>query len=201
VTTRFRLFCATSNPGKVLEFRMAATHFGFHEIEIDLLPGIKDIAPPAEHGTTFEENAALKAIYYSGFADEPVFADDSGLCVDALGGAPGVYSARYAGENATDAANNALLLERLKGVAGRRARFVCLAGLAQRGKLLGTFRGEVEGRMIDIPRGSGGFGYDPLFYYEPFQCTLAEVDPARKMDVSHRGKALRAMLEFLRTRG
>jgi len=189
--------CATSNPGKLREFRMATANLGFDNIEILPLDGLKSIAPPEEDGETFEENAIAKALYYSVFCEEPLFADDSGLEVDALGGQPGVYSARYAGPAATDRENNRLLLERLQGKADRTARFVCVIALAQRGKLLGTFRGAVEGRIIDEERGAHGFGYDPMFYYEPFGCTFGEAGDDRKMGVSHRGAALLALLKWV----
>ena len=127
-----------------------------------------------------------------------LFADDSGLEVDCAGGAPGVHSARYAGPEATDRDNNALLLERLKGAANRTARFVCVIALVNQGKLVQTFRGAVEGRILHDARGSGGFGYDPLFYYEPFGCTFGEAPIDRKMTVSHRAQALEAMFTFLR---
>lgn len=189
--------CATSNPGKLREFRMAAEHLGFADIQILPLDGLKSIAPPEEEGETFEENAIEKALYYSVFCEEPLFADDSGLEVDSLGGEPGVYSARYAGPSATDKDNNRLLLERVKDKTDRTARFVCVIALAQRGKLLGTFRGAVEGRILDEERGPHGFGYDPMFYYEPFGCTFGEADADRKMNVSHRGAALLAMLKSI----
>jgi len=152
------IYCATSNPGKLREFQRAAADF-----DIRALPAKPE--PPEETGATFEENAELKAVYYSRFADGPLFADDSGLEVDALGGEPGVHSARYAGPEATDAQNNALLLDRLKSAANRTGRFVCVIALAEKGKLIRTFRGAVEGRILDAPRGVGGFGYDPLFYH------------------------------------
>jgi XTP/dITP diphosphohydrolase len=189
--------CATSNPGKLREFRIAAEHLGFRDIEIQPLENLKSIAPPEEEGETFEENAIDKALYYSVFCEEPLFADDSGLEVDALGGEPGVYSARYAGPSATDRDNNRLLLEKVKDKTDRTARFVCVIALAQRGKLLGTFRGAVEGRIIDEERGSHGFGYDPMFYYEPFGCTFGEAEAGRKMNVSHRGAALLSMLKSI----
>jgi XTP/dITP diphosphohydrolase len=189
--------CATSNPGKLREFRIAAEHLGFRDIEIQPLENLKSIAPPEEEGETFEENAIDKALYYSVFCEEPLFADDSGLEVDALGGEPGVYSARYAGPSATDRDNNRLLLEKVKDQTDRTARFVCVIALAQRGKLLGTFRGAVEGRIIDEERGSHGFGYDPMFYYEPFGCTFGEAEADRKMNVSHRGAALLSMLKSI----
>lgn len=189
--------CATSNPGKLREFRIAAEHLGFRDIEILPLDNLKSIAPPEEEGETFEENAIEKALYYSVFCEEPLFADDSGLEVDALSGEPGVYSARYAGPSATDKDNNRLLRERLKDKQDRTARFVCVIALAQQGKLLGTFRGAVEGRIIDEERGLQGFGYDPMFYYEPFGCTFGEAEADRKMGVSHRGEALLSMLKSI----
>jgi len=159
---------------------------------------LSQIPAPDETGRTFLENAIAKAIYYSRFAAGAVFADDSGLVVDALGGTPGVDSAHYAGPGATDEANNRLLLERLRGVKDRAARFVSVIALAEDGRLIRTFEGVVEGWILEAPRGSNGFGYDPLFYYPPYARTLAEVSPEEKLAVSHRGKALRAMLEFVR---
>jgi len=183
------LYCGTSNPGKLREFGLA-------------LPGIElrsvQAPAPEEHGETFEETAIAKAMYYSQFVDGAVFADDSGLEVDALNGAPGVYSARYAGANATDAGNNALLLANLRGVENRTARFVCSIALVRNRELIKTFRGAVEGRIIDEARGPRGFGYDPLFYYQPFGCTFGEATDEQKMSVSHRGQALRALFEFLK---
>jgi XTP/dITP diphosphohydrolase len=188
------LRCATTNPGKLNEFRMAAVQFGFTAVEIQPLDEPKKIAPPEEEGESFEENAIEKALYYSVFCEEPLFADDSGLEVDTLHGEPGIRSARYAGPHSTDKENNRLLLTRLRDKTDRRARFVCLIALAQQGKLLGTFRGVVEGRIVEEERGPRGFGYDPLFYYDPFGCTFGEVESARKMEVSHRGQALSQML-------
>jgi XTP/dITP diphosphohydrolase len=185
------VYCATSNPGKLKEFQLAAPDF-----DVRLLP--HPVPPPEEHGATFEDNAAIKALYYGGFTDGYLFADDSGLEVDALGGAPGVHSARYAGPEATDAGNNTLLLQRLNGIADRTARFVCVIALVKDGTLVRTFRGAAEGRILEAPRGSGGFGYDPLFYYEPFGCTFGEAPIADKMRVSHRAQALDAMFTFLR---
>jgi XTP/dITP diphosphohydrolase len=185
------VYCATSNKGKLREFQLAAPDF-----DVQQLP--RPVPPPDETGATFEENAALKAEYYGSFTDGYLFADDSGLEVDALGGAPGVHSARFAGPEATDADNNDLLLHRLTGVADRRARFVCTIALVKDGKLVRTFRGSVEGRILDAPRGSGGFGYDPLFYYEPFGRTFGEAPIGDKMLVSHRAQALDAMFTFLR---
>ena len=186
------VYCATGNPGKLREFQVASTDFDVRPLPIKL-------DPPDELGATFEENAAAKAEYYGGFVEGYLFADDSGLEVDALGGAPGVLSARYAGPAATDADNNALLLNRLKAATDRRARFVCVIALVHNGELVRTFRGSVEGRILDAPHGTGGFGYDPLFYHEPFGCTFGEAPIADKMRVSHRAQALTAMFTFLRS--
>jgi XTP/dITP diphosphohydrolase len=192
-----KLYCATGNPGKLREFRLAGELL---HIDVEPLAGLKEIVAPEETGATFEENARLKAAYYSRFAPGLLFADDSGLAVDALGGAPGVYSARYAGPHSTDSENNALLLERLDGNPDRRARFVCVIALAEAGEVRETFRGEVEGEILTAARGPGGFGYDPLFYCPPFGCSFGEVDGPKKFDVSHRGKALRALLNHLVSR-
>ncbi len=195
-----KLYCATTNAGKLREFRLAVERHGGGRFEVEPLPGLADLPAPAENGPTFEANAVEKALYYSRFAPGRLFVDDSGLEVEALGGAPGVWSARYAGEGAGDEANNRLLLERMAGVAGRTARFVCVIALAAQGELLGTFRGEVEGQLTEAPRGSNGFGYDPLFFYPPFGCTLAEVSGDRKLSVSHRGRAIEGMLQALADR-
>jgi XTP/dITP diphosphohydrolase len=189
-----RIYCATGNPGKLREFRLAGELLG---IDIEPLAELKSIPAPEENGVTFEENARLKAAYYSRFAPGPLFADDSGLEVDALGGEPGVYSARYAGLHATDDANNRLLLERLGDEPSRTARFVCVIALAEGGEVRQTFRGEVEGEILREAHGPDGFGYDPLFYYPPFGCSFGEVDGAEKFEVSHRGKALRGLLKYL----
>jgi len=186
------VYCSTSNRGKLREFQLAAPDF-----DVRALPDPPP--PPEEHGATFEANAIEKALAYGVHTDGYLFADDSGLEVDALGGAPGVHSARYAGPTATDEANNALLLERLRGIENRAARFVCVIALVRSGALIKTFRGTVEGRIIDAPRGSGGFGYDPLFYCELFGCTFGEAAIDQKMRVSHRAQALEAMFTYLRS--
>jgi len=188
-----KIYCATSNPGKLREFQLAAPDF-------EIVPLSQKVEPPEETGSTFEENAVAKAQYYSRFADGPLFADDSGLEVDALGGEPGVHSARYAGPHATDAANNALLLKDLEEIEHRSARFVCTIALVDQGKLLGTFRGSVEGTILTEPRGTGGFGYDPLFFYAAYNRTFGEAAVGDKMLVSHRAQALAQMFDFLRRR-
>jgi XTP/dITP diphosphohydrolase len=185
------VYCATSNPGKLREFQLAASDF-----DVRALP--KSVPPPEEHGDTFEANAIEKVVAYGRPVGGYLFADDSGLEVDALDGAPGVHSARYAGDHATDAANNALLLERLQGVENRSARFVCVIALVDNGRLVKTFRGSVEGRVVDQARGSGGFGYDSLFYCPTFGCTFGEAAIEQKMQVSHRAQALAPMFTFLR---
>ncbi len=189
-----RLFCATGNAGKLREFRLAARQA---PVEIDLLPGFRELPPAVEDGSTFAENAVRKALHYGRYADGPLFADDSGLEVDALGGAPGVYSARFSGSGATDESNNRLLLEKLRGAGNRAARFVCAIALVEAGEVRGVWHGAVEGRILDAPRGGHGFGYDPLFYYEPFGRTFGEAGDEEKFAVSHRGQALRKMLAAL----
>jgi XTP/dITP diphosphohydrolase len=188
------LYCATGNPGKVREFRLAAEH---HGINIAELPGLAGIPPCDETGRSFNENAILKARYYGRLASGLLFADDSGLEVDSLDGAPGVISARYAGPGATDSMNNVLLLGNMRGRENRRARFVCVIALANRGELIRTFRGVVEGEILEEPRGTQGFGYDPLFYYPPYSRSFGEISLEEKMAVSHRGQALTAMFRSL----
>jgi XTP/dITP diphosphohydrolase len=188
------LYCATTNAGKLREFRLAATD----DIAILPLPDLAAIPSCDETGTTFEENAEQKARHYGAYCQGYLFAEDSGLVVDALGGAPGVHSARFAGAGASDADNNTLLLERLRGVQDRAARYVCAIALSYNGQLLQTFHGEVRGRILDQARGTQGFGYDPLFYFEPFECTFAEAAPERKQTVSHRGEAVKRMVAYCR---
>jgi XTP/dITP diphosphohydrolase len=183
------VYCGTSNAGKLREFQLAAADFEIRGVN----------APtPEESGLTFEDTARAKALYYGSHAEGWTFADDSGLEVDALDGAPGVYSARFAGPDANDERNNALLIERLRNARDRSARFVCVIALARHGRVEKTFHGTVEGQIIDAPRGSNGFGYDPLFHYEPFGCTFGEATDEQKMQVSHRAQALKAMFDHLR---
>lgn len=190
-----RLFAATSNAGKVREFALAGTELS--GCEIAPLPNFRELPTVEETGATFEDNARIKAVHYSGFTNDLVFAEDSGLSVDALGGAPGVYSARFSGIGASDAENNALLLERLRGVSNRSARFVCVIALARQGRVLATFEESVEGEILEEPRGANGFGYDPLFYHPPSGCTTAELAPSAKLAISHRGRAIRALAAWL----
>jgi XTP/dITP diphosphohydrolase len=191
------VYCATSNPGKLREFQLAAPDFDVRQLPMA-------VPPPEETGDTFEHNAAEKALAYGQHVEGWLFADDSGLEVDALGGAPGVQSARYAGENAHDAENNALLLERLRGAENRTARFVCVIALVHNGKLVKLFRGAVEGRIVDpstgeLGGGATGFGYDPLFFHPPFGCTFGQASLEQKMQVSHRAQALAQMFTYLRS--
>lgn len=196
---------ATSNAGKLRDFAAAAEE---HGIVVDALPGFSSLPPVAEDQPTFEGNARKKAQIYSRFArDAIVLADDSGLEVQALGGAPGVRSARYAAhspeENASDADNNARLLTELKTIAKeqRQARFVCVIVAAREGRALASFRGEAKGVILQEPRGSGGFGYDPLFYFPELGKTFAELSAAEKARVSHRGQAFRKFLEWMERAG
>lgn len=187
------LHCATSNAGKLREFQMAASDL----CRVEPLPGLASIEPPEETGATFEENAILKARAYGAHTGGLLFAEDSGLEVDALHGEPGVYSARYSTEG-TDASNNQRVLDNLADTAApRTARFVCVIALVENGRLLQTFRGTVEGEILTEPRGPHGFGYDPIFYYPPFGCSFGEVERERKQTVSHRGQALRQLLDYL----
>lgn len=188
------IYCATGNKGKLREFRLAAEVLG---IDIQPLPNLEQMEAPEETGSKFEENAILKAEYYSRSAPGLLFADDSGLEVDALGGEPGIYSAMYAGQHGGNEANNRLLLERLGDNPNRAARFVCVIALAEAGRAIRTFRGTVEGEILHEPHGPNGFGYDPLFLYPSFGCSFGEADAERKFGVSHRGKALRALLAHL----
>ena len=202
-----RLYAATTSAGKLRDFRTAAEA---HSFEIEPLPGIEQIAAPVEDGDTFLANAATKAVYYSRFApDELIVADDSGLEVDALGGAPGVRSARYAADSGlvdspdandnTDVWNNMLLLQKLDGVpaALRTARYHCTLVAARDGEVVQIADGTVEGVILDAPRGTGGFGYDPLFYLPELRKSMAEIDRETKLSFSHRGRAIEALLAKL----
>jgi XTP/dITP diphosphohydrolase len=201
------LFAATTSQGKLRDFRTAAAT---HSIAIDPLPGLAEIPPPEENGATFTANATLKAVYYSRFAPgELVIADDSGLEVDVLNGAPGVRSARFAADvglvdspdanDNTDVWNNMLLLQQLAGVPPeqRTARYRCVLVAARDGHPLFAAEGTVEGLILDAPRGTGGFGYDPLFFLPELSQTMAEIDLETKLSLSHRGRAFAALLARL----
>jgi XTP/dITP diphosphohydrolase len=191
------LHACSSNAGKLAEFSIAAKHAAGDKFQILPLPGLKQIAPPEENGETFEENAVLKALYYSRFSEELVFADDSGLEVDALGGAPGILSARFAGPEASDEENNTLLLKTIDNRLPRDARFVTTVALAKAGRLITTAHGSVAGTMLTEARGIGGFGYDPLFFYAPMNRSFGELSDAEKFAVSARGNATRNLLGWL----
>lgn len=192
-----RLVVATGNKGKLAEFAQALEKEGVEVVGIEALePG----DPVEETGTTFEENAKLKAEAYSLRTALPVVADDSGLEVDALGGEPGVQSARYGEEGLDDAGRVRLVLDRMEGVPAedRTARFVCLLALARGGKTVETFRGTVEGLVLEEPRGSEGFGYDPIFYHPTMERAFAEMSKEEKRLVSHRGAAIARLLASVR---
>ena len=200
------LYVATSNPGKLRDFAAAADLHGFTTAP---MPCLDRIPPPLENELTFKGNACLKAVYYSRLAPGlDVLADDSGLEVDALNGDPGVRSARYAADHGFsgedhDEANNNFLLNELQSVpeAGRAARYRCVLAYARDGEFLLTAEGAVEGVIAQYPQGSGGFGYDPLFYLPKLGKTMAEIDPEAKNAISHRGRALRALFEELQIFG
>jgi XTP/dITP diphosphohydrolase len=194
----FRLLVASSNEGKLREYRALAAAAGA-SFELALIPNF-DAMPPFEEGSsTFAENAAGKALHYSRFSQGLVIADDSGLVVPALGGAPGVHSARYAGPDASDADRVRKLLDEMRGKKGedRRARFVCVLALAEAGEARGVFSASAEGELLEAPRGQSGFGYDPIFFFPPFGKTFAEISREEKNRHSHRGKAFRKALDFL----
>jgi XTP/dITP diphosphohydrolase len=197
-----KVLIASSNPGKLRDFSAAAQA---HGVEVALLPNFGEIPEAVEDGATFEENARKKAEHYSRHAQGTlVLADDSGLEVDALDGGPGVISARYAAAengqngNSSDEANNARLLRELNNLpqAQRTARFVCVISAAKEGREIANFRGEAEGTVLTAAHGSGGFGYDPLFYSSSLNKTFAELSPEEKAKVSHRGAAFRKFLEW-----
>ena len=190
-----RLLLATRNAGKTREVR-EILGAGW---EVEDLTARLDLPEVEETGETFEENAKLKALAASAHYDGWVLADDSGLEVDALGGAPGVRSARFAGEDADMAANRALLREKLSEVRGRerRGRFRCVLALARNGEVVRTLSGAVEGLIAPAERGAGGFGYDPLFVPEGSCRTFAEFTPREKHACSHRGRALAALVVYL----
>ena len=198
-----RILIATSNPGKLRDFAGAAV---VHGIEIAGIPNFSSLPLVLENGQTFEDNARKKAEEYSGYvAGEVVVADDSGLEVDALNGAPGVHSARYAADdphladaNTDDELNNARVLRELKGISPekRTGHFVCVLAAARDRKTLATFRGTAEGLILEAPRGTNGFGYDPLFYFPQINQTFAELSPEEKSRYSHRGEAFRQFLNW-----
>jgi XTP/dITP diphosphohydrolase len=190
------LLLASQNPGKLAEMRKLVAGLPFHVV------GPRDIGieeAPEETGRTFLENAILKARYYAGRSGLLTAADDSGLSVDALDGGPGLYSARFGGEGASDADRNRLLLEKLRGVPAekRGARFTSAVAVVRNGEVVFEAQEDVEGRIAEEARGPNGFGYDPLFFYPPFGRTFGETRPEDKDRVSHRGKAFARLRKFL----
>jgi XTP/dITP diphosphohydrolase len=190
-----RIALASSNPGKLREYiELAGPH-----IQVELLPNFCDLPPFDESAPTFAENAAGKALHYSRHTRELVLADDSGLVVPALGGAPGVHSARYAGPDATDSDRYRKLLRETQGKEGdaRRAQFVCVIAIAREGQPIAVISDRARGILTNEPRGSGGFGYDPIFLFPELGRTYAELTPAEKNQYSHRGKAFRKIVKAL----
>lgn len=193
-----RLILATSNAGKLREYRRVAPNSA---ISLDLLPGFADLPAFDEAAPTFAENAAGKALHYSRFTDDVVLAEDSGLVVPVLSGAPGVKSARYAGENATDADRVRKLLDEMARIrdTARGAKFVCVTALARQGRAIAVVSDEVRGTIALQPRGTNGFGYDPVFFVPEIGKTFAEATAEEKDRLSHRGKAFRKLLAFLQS--
>jgi non-canonical purine NTP pyrophosphatase (RdgB/HAM1 family) len=191
-----RYLAATTNDGKVREIRALLEGLAIELVGLDGYPGI---APPDETGATFAENARLKALYYATATGLPAIADDSGLEIDAMNGGPGIGSARFGGSNTSYPGKFELIYDTLRQA--RRpdstARFVCAVALADVDTITFEAIGTVEGRIAAHPAGTGGFGYDPIFFYPPYGCTLAEVSPEQKAAVSHRGKAFRQLRRFL----
>lgn len=187
------LLLATRSAGKIREIRELAADCGWTWHGLDEFPHVREAV---EDGATFLENASKKALFYNVATGLPALADDSGLEVDFLGGAPGVHSAYFAGQPRDDAANNMKLVAALRGVPleKRGARFRCVLVLADRGKICLQTEGTIEGQIVDIPRGNSGFGYDPHFLVPQLGKTTAELPPLEKNAISHRGQALRAML-------
>jgi XTP/dITP diphosphohydrolase len=195
-----KLYLASSNPGKLAEFRaLAATCAPSLPVALALLPDFDARPGFEEKALSFAENAAGKALHYSRLQEGIVFADDSGLVVPALGGAPGVHSARYAGGDATDSQRIEKLLGEMRGKKGgeRAAYFVCAIAAAARGRAMAIVTDRAEGELLEAPRGSGGFGYDPIFHFPAAKKTFAELSAAEKNQHSHRGKAFRKLLTAL----
>jgi XTP/dITP diphosphohydrolase len=193
-----RLLVATTNPGKLREIRLILAGLPVELLSLEAYP---DVPPADETGRTFAENARAKALYYAAATDLVAVAEDSGLEIDALGGAPGVHSARYGLPDATNYPQKFELIYRQlreRDAASSTARFVCALAMASGGSVVFEARGAVEGVIISTPRGEGGFGYDPILYYPPLGRTLAELSEEEKAVISHRGQAFRALAEHLR---
>ena len=191
-----RLLLATTNQGQAREIE---SYLEDLNIEILSLKELGQSEPFSETGTTFDENARGKSLFYSMNWEDLTLAEDSGLEIEALNGKPGVLSARYSGEQATDEKNNQKVLERIKEVPSekRKARFVSCMVLSQKGEVITKIKESVEGVITFEEKGTHGFGYDPLFYYPPLKKTFAELQPEEKNKVSHRGRALKKLKEYL----
>ncbi len=184
------LLLATRNRGKIQEITRLLADF---PVRIKTLDQLGPLPPFEEDGLTFEDNAYKKAYETASASGIPTLADDSGLVVDALNGDPGVRSARYSGEHATDEENNRKLLQEMQGKTGRAAAFECIIAIAVPAGPALIYEGRVEGVILEAPRGAGGFGYDPLFYYPPLDKSFAELTTDEKNEVSHRGQALKEL--------
>jgi len=195
------LFLASSNPGKLQEYRTLAEADARASpgVDLALVPAFASLPAFEEKAPTFAENAAGKALHYSRIEKGLIFADDSGLVVPALGGAPGVVSARYAGVDATNSQRIDKLLKEMRDLAGekRAAHFICAIALARQGRALAVVTDRVEGEILAETRGTGGFGYDPVFYFRPLKKTFAELSAEEKNRHSHRGKAFRKLFVAL----
>jgi XTP/dITP diphosphohydrolase len=191
------IYFASSNRGKLRELAALAQAEGFG---LEVLPGYESLPKIPENEPSFALNALEKALHYSRTSSALVVADDSGIVADALDGRPGVHSARYAGLEATDEDNYRKLLDELRGVAEekRTARYRCVLALARANRALALFSASCEGRLLEAPRGAGGFGYDPLFFFPPLGKTMAELEVSEKNMHSHRGKAFRKLLAYLK---
>ncbi|OGV45033.1 MAG: non-canonical purine NTP pyrophosphatase, RdgB/HAM1 family [Lentisphaerae bacterium GWF2_44_16] len=192
----FQILAATKNKHKVEEYKELLAG---KDVEISSLLEFPDCPDIEEDGSTFEENARKKALAASDSTEMPAFADDSGLEVAALNGEPGVKSARYAGKNASNEERIAKLLENMKGKEDRRARFVCVIAVANNGEIIETFRGEVSGKITEAPRGTNGFGYDPVFMPDGYDKTFGELSSEIKNKISHRAKAAREAIDYIET--
>jgi XTP/dITP diphosphohydrolase len=195
-----KLYLASSNPGKLAEYRgLAAGASPSVPVKLELAPGFESLPSFEENAPTFAENAAGKALHYSRLCEGLLLADDSGLVVPALGGAPGVRSARYAGPEATNAQRIEKFLDEMQGKTegDRAAYFVCVTAIAKAGRAIAVMTDRVEGEILNEPRGAGGFGYDPVFYFPALKKTFAELSAEEKNQFSHRGKAFRRLLATL----
>jgi XTP/dITP diphosphohydrolase len=193
----FELLVATKNRGKLEEIKKIFENSSL-DIKLQFLPDFGITADCPENGLTFFENATAKSLFYGSYVPELyTVGDDSGLSVDALNGAPGVFSSRFAGEDATDDRNTEKLLTKLQGKKNRKAKFVTALTLTRDGQIIAIFNGEVEGEIIDERRGSHGFGYDPVFYYPPLEKTFAELNTEEKNKISHRARAFKQLKEYL----